>query len=105
MYIALDMINTLFPLVIVGGIVVFVILRMKKKYENGTLGKKKSKSDQILLDSLIPFGLMSGLAIAVLLNIFFPISLLTAINWATGFGFLFGYFAYEAYSKKEDSYS
>lgn len=43
MYIALDMINTLFPLVIVGGIVVFVILRMKKKYENGTLGKKNQK--------------------------------------------------------------
>lgn len=105
MEITLDMMRTLLPIIIVGGIVVFVILRMKYKYDNGTLGKKKTKGTQNLLDSLIPFGMMIGSAMAVLLNIFFPISLLTAITWGPGLGLLFGYFAYELYSKKQDSYS
>lgn len=31
------------PVVIIGGIVVFVLTRLKLKYNQGTLGKKKSK--------------------------------------------------------------
>ncbi|HLR60571.1 MAG TPA: hypothetical protein VK094_08890 [Pseudogracilibacillus sp.] len=93
------------PVAIVGGIAVFVVLRMKHKYEKGTLGKKKSKNAQHLLDSLIPFGMMTGLAVAILLSLFTPFSFLSAIAWGPGMGMLFGYFAYEIYSKKEDSYS
>ncbi|MFJ8063319.1 hypothetical protein ACIQYS_01625 [Psychrobacillus sp. NPDC096426] len=100
----MEIVRTLLPLVIVGGIAVFVILRMKHKYKKGTLGKKKSKSAQNLLDLLIPFGMMIGLAIAILLSMFFPISLLSAIAWGPGLGFLFGYFAYEIYSKREEDY-
>src|SRR5690625_5556352 len=69
-----------------------------------TLGKKKTKDAQNLLDSLIPFGMMIGFAVAVLLSIFLQISLLSTIAWGPGIGLLFGYFAYEIYSKKEESY-
>lgn len=101
----LEIARILLPVVIVGGIAVFVVLRMKYKYNKGTLGKKKSKSAQYLLDSLIPFGMMIGCIVAVLLSIFFPITLLSTIAWGAGVGLLFGYFAYEIYNKKEESYS
>ena len=105
MGLSLEIARTVLPLVIVGGIALFVILRMKHKYKKGTLGKKKTKSAQNLLDSLIPFGMMIGTAVAVLLSLFSPISLLSTITWGPGIGILFGYFAYEFYSKKEESHS
>ncbi|MBM7601023.1 hypothetical protein JOC34_003444 [Virgibacillus halotolerans] len=101
MSITLEIVRTVLPVVIVGAIAVFVVLRMKNKYKKGTLGKKKSKGAQNLLDSLIPFGMMIGCAVAVLLSIIFPIPLLSTIVWGPGIGLLFGYFAYEIYSKKE----
>ena len=78
---------------------------MQHKYKNGTLGKKKTKGAQNLLDSLIPFGMMIGFAVAILLSMYSPISLLSAIVWGPGIGLLFGYFAYEIYSKNEKSHS
>lgn len=105
MALALEIARTILPLIIVGGIAVFVILRMKHKYKKGTLGKKESKGAQSLVDSLIPYGIMIGAAVAVLLSMFSPISLLSAIVWGPGIGMLFGYFAYEFYSKKEESHS
>lgn len=100
----LDMTRILLPIIIVGGIAVFVILRMKYKYENGTLGKKKTKSSQNLLDSLIPLGMMIGTVLAIFLNMFTTVSLLSAITWGPGLGLLAGYLAYEQYSKS-DTYS
>ncbi|GAA0339610.1 hypothetical protein GCM10008931_34140 [Oceanobacillus oncorhynchi subsp. oncorhynchi] len=50
----LEMVRILLPLILTGGIAIFVVMRMKHKYEEGTLGKKKSKGAQQLLDSLIP---------------------------------------------------
>ncbi|MFE7065167.1 hypothetical protein ACFVAD_23985 [Sutcliffiella sp. NPDC057660] len=105
MGLSLEIANIVLPFAIVGGIGIFVILRMKHKYKKGTLGKKETKSAQNLLDSLIPFGMMIGFAVALLLSIFSPISLLSAMTWGPGIGFLFGYFAYEIYSKKEESHS
>lgn len=101
----LEIVRTLLPLIVAGGIALFVILRMKHKYKKGTLGKKKSKSAQNLLDSLIPLGMVIGCAVAVLASIFFPISLLSAFGWGPGVGLLFGYLAYKVYSEKEESYS
>ena len=49
--------------------------------------------------------MMIGSAVAVLLSIFSPIPLLSTIAWGPGIGILFGYFAYEFYSKKEESHS
>ena len=105
MSLSLEIARIVLPVVIVGGIGLFVILRMKHKYKKGTLGKKKSEGAQVLLDSLIPFGMMIGLAVAILLSIIFPIPLLSSIAWGPGIGMLFGYFAYEIYSKKEESHS
>ncbi|WP_078380726.1 hypothetical protein [Sutcliffiella halmapala] len=102
---ALEIASILLPLIIVGGIAVFVVFRMKHKYKKGTLGKKKSKGAQNLLDSLMPLGMISGCAVAVLLSIFTPIPLLSTIVLGAGIGLLFGYFAYEIYSNKGDSYS
>lgn len=100
----LDIARILLPMIIVSGIAVFVILRLKYKFENGTLGKKKTKGSQNLLDSLIPLGMMIGLVIAILLSMFTTVSLLSAITWGPGLGLLAGYLAYEQYSKS-DNYS
>jgi hypothetical protein len=101
MGLASEIARTLLPLAIVGGITVFVIKRMERKYKKGSLGKKKSKGAQNLLDSLIPLGMLSGCVVGILLSLFSSISLLSAITLGAGIGFLFGYFAYEIYSKKE----
>lgn len=86
------------PIVIVGGIVIFIILRMQYKYRRGTLGKKKSTSAQILLNSLIPLGMITGCIIAILFGLFSSIPLITVISWGAGLGLLLGYFAYEVFS-------
>lgn len=91
--------NVLFPLLVVSRIVLFVVFKMKQK--NGTLGKKKSTDAQVLLDSLIPLGMIIGCVAGILLSLFFSISLLSAISLGAVFGFLFGYFAYEFYSQKQ----
>ncbi|MBO0995066.1 hypothetical protein [Bacillus sp. SD088] len=93
------------PLVIVGGIVVFVIKRLQHKYNQGTLGKKETKGAQNLLVSLIPMGMLFGAAIGIVFGMFSSISLPTTISLGAGIGFLFGYFAYEFYSKEENNYS
>ena len=101
----MEIVRIVLPLVIVGGIAVFVIKRLEHKHKQGKLGKKKSQRAQVLLDSLIPLGMIFGCAIGVICGIFFPLSLLATVNFGAGIGFLFGYFAYEIYSKKEESYS
>lgn len=103
MGLVLEITRILLPFVIVAGIAVFVVIRMKHKYMKDTLGKKKSKNAQNFLDSLIPFGMMLGCAFGVLISMFFPISFLSGSSLGAGIGLLFGYFAYEIYSKKEES--
>ncbi|PGU01315.1 MULTISPECIES: hypothetical protein [Bacillus] len=93
------------PVLIAGGIVVYVIGRLKHKYNNGTLGKKKSKNAQVLLDSLIPMGMLLGCLIGIMIDIFFPNYSLFTIGLGAGIGYLFGFFAYEFYSKTGNSYS
>lgn len=93
------------PVVIVGGIVVYVIGRLKHKYNNGNLGKKKSKSAQQLLDSLIPMGMLLGCLIGIIVDIFFPNYSLFTIGLGAGIGYLLGFFAYEIYSKTGENYS
>ncbi|MCK0470536.1 hypothetical protein [Halalkalibacter sp. APA_J-10(15)] len=89
------------PVVIVGAIVVFVIGRLKHQYNEGKLGKMKSKSAQGLLDSLIPIGMVFGCNIGIVVGLFLPISVLFATSLGAGFGYLFGYFAYDMYSRKD----
>ncbi|MGM8216268.1 hypothetical protein ACLIA0_11920 [Bacillaceae bacterium W0354] len=101
----LEIARILLPVVTVSGIAIFVVLRMNYKYKNSTLGKKKSKGAQLLLDSLIPLGMMVGCMVAILLSVFLSIPLLSTMVWGAGIGLLFGYFAYEIYSKTDESYS
>ena len=42
------LITAIAPVVIVGGIVVFVIKRLEHKYKNGKLGKKNLKSSTVI---------------------------------------------------------
>ncbi|EEL72145.1 hypothetical protein [Bacillus mycoides] len=99
------LITVIAPVVIVGGIVVYVIGRLKHKYNNGNLGKKKSKNAQVLLDSLIPIGMLLGCLIGIIVDIFFPDYSLFTVGLGAGIGYLFGFFAYEIYSKTGNDFS
>ena len=92
------------PVLIVGGIVLYVIGRLKHKYNNGTLGKKKSKNAQVLLDSLIPIGMLFGCIIGLIFGMFSPDFSLLSISLGSGIGYLFGFFAYEIYSKTGNNF-
>ncbi|KAB2454388.1 hypothetical protein F8160_10790 [Bacillus sp. CH126_4D] len=98
-------ISAVAPVVIVGGIVVFVIKKLEHKYKNGKLGKKKSQKAQLLLDSLIPIGMLVGCMISLIFGMFFPNFSLLSISLGAGIGYLFGFFAYEFYSKTGNNFS
>ncbi|AHA70422.1 hypothetical protein [Bacillus thuringiensis] len=99
------LLTAIVPVVITGGIVVYVIGSLKHKYNNGNLGKKKSKKAQVLLDSLIPIGMLLGCLIGIIVGIFSPDSLLLSVSLGSGIGYLFGFFAYEIYSKTGNNFS
>lgn len=101
----MDILEILLPLIFVSGIALFVVFRLKTKQRNGTLGEKKSENAQVLLNSLIPLGLIFGAMLGAATSWFLPFSLLTTITMGSALGYLVGYFAYEAYSKKEESYT
>lgn len=84
-------------------IVIFVIKRLQYKYKQGTLGKKKSKNSQMLLDSLIPFGMLIGTVVSLFFSMYSQIAFLNGISLGSGIGLLFGYFAYEIYSSNKYS--
>jgi len=100
MELVMEIMRIILPIIIVGVIGIFVVYRMKHKYDQGKLGKKESKGAQNLLDSLLPLGMLCGCAISVIFSIFFPTSLLTTVSLGAGIGLLCGYFAYEIYSQK-----
>ncbi|MCM3611782.1 hypothetical protein M4S82_11000 [Planococcus sp. MERTA32b] len=101
---AIEVFLIVLPIILVGAISLFVILRLKGKQKRGTLGKKDTTAAQSLLDSLIPLGMVSGTALGLVLSMFFPFSLGTGITFGAGLGLLGGYFAYE-YSSKNGEYS
>lgn len=89
------------PVVIVGGIVVYVIGRLKNKYDNGTLGKKKSKKAQVLLDSFIPMGMLVGCIIGLISGMFFPDYSLLTVSLGAGIGYLFVFLLMNFIAKQE----
>lgn len=95
----MDLVMAIAPLIILGGILVYVIKRLEYKNNKGSLGKKKSKGEQNLLDSLIPMGTLYGLVIGVFIDMFSSFSLAITASIGAGIGCLVGYFAYESYSK------
>jgi hypothetical protein len=100
----LEIVRIVIPIIIIGGIAVFVIKRLQHKQKRGTLGKKESKHAQTLLNSLIPLGMIFGTAAGVIISLLFPVPLLHAFSFGPGIGLLLGYVAYEIYSKKKEGY-
>ncbi len=96
----MEILRIILPLIIVGAIALFVITRLKRKSVQGNFGKKKTKRAQILLDSLIPLGLLAGCLIGLIFSLFFPFQLSFILIFGAAFGLLAGYFAYEYYSNK-----
>lgn len=99
---AIEIFRIVLPIIIMGAISLFVILRLKGKQKRGTLGKKETTAAQSLLDSLIPLGMVFGTALGLVLSMFLPFTLGTGITFGAGLGLLGGYFAYEFYSKQEE---
>lgn len=93
------------PIVLAGGIAVFVIERLKRKYDKGNLGKEKSKGTQELLNSLIPIGMLFGCTIGIILSMLFQIPLLPTISLGASIGYLLGYLAFEFFYKQESTSS
>ena len=83
------------PVLIVGGIVVYVIVSLKHLSNEGKLVKKKSESAQIWIDSLIPLGMILGSAIGVILGLLFSFSLSITLSLGAGIGYLLGFFVYK----------
>lgn len=66
--------------------------------------KKKSRDNKVLIDSLIPLGMIFGCAIGVIVNSFFEIGFLAfSISIGAGIGCLFGAIAYGIYNKNGNS--
>src|SRR5690625_1161869 len=101
----MEIVRILIPLLIVCGIAIFVVYRMKYKYEQGKLGKKKSPRAQHVLDSLIPLGMIFGCTIGIIFNMFLPTTLLSGVSLGAGIGLLFGYIFYEIFRKQGNEYS
>ncbi|MGM9945861.1 MAG: hypothetical protein ACI33M_12990 [Lysinibacillus sp.] len=101
----MELVMVFVPLLIGGGIVLYVITNLKHMSNEGKLGKKKSEGAQVLLDSLIPLGMIFGCAIGVIFGVFSPSSLLFTVSLGAGIGYLLGFFAYKSYSKKGNNYS
>ncbi|AAP24990.1 MULTISPECIES: hypothetical protein [Bacillus] len=99
------LISAIWPVILVGGIVVFVIKRLEHKYKHGKLGKKKLNEAQILLDSFIPIGMLIGCIIGLIFGMFFPDYSLLTMSLGSGIGYLLGFFAYEIYSKPGNNFS
>ncbi|MCH7322611.1 hypothetical protein LZ480_11985 [Solibacillus sp. MA9] len=100
----MELVGIILPLGFNGGIAIFIVKRLEHKHKQGKLGKKKSKAAQNLLDSLIPLGMLFGCTVGLLLSMFFSISLLSTLSFSSGIGLLIGYFAYEIYGNKKNSY-
>src|SRR5690625_197497 len=105
MRLVMEILRIILPIIIVGVIGMFVVYKLKHKYDQGKLGKKESKGAQDLLDTLIPLGMLSGCAISVIFSNLFSTSLLSTVSLGAGIGLLCGYFAYEIYSKIGNSES
>ena len=104
----MDLVNVflpVLPVLIVGGIVVYVILSLKQLANEGKLVKKKSKGAQIWVDSLIPLGMVFGSVIGVVLGLFSPFSLSFTLSLGAGIGYLLGFFVYKSYSEKGNNCS
>lgn len=97
MDITLDIIWIVLPIVIVGGIGLFIVKGLRYKSYDRNDGKRKSRNAEHLLNSIIPFGLIIGCVIGVTLSMFLQISLLHTISLGSAIGLLLGYLVYDIF--------
>ena len=91
----MEMLEIVWPLVLTAAIVIFVILRLKSKFKGRT-------SDDITREEIVGGYFMPiGLLLGTVYSLFSSIPLITSLG--PSIGFLFGYFAYEVYSRKGES--
>ena len=88
----MEMLEIVWPLLLTGVISLFIILRLKRKFKGRT--SNDVTREEIVGAYFMPFGMIIGLI---------SDSLLTNVSMGPGIGFLFGYFAYEVYSRKGES--
>ena len=97
----MEMLEIVWPIVLTGAIGIFVILRLKRKFKGKT--SDDITREQIVGAYFMPFGMILGLIVNTIYSMFSSDSLLTNVSMGPGIGFLFGYFAYEVYSRKGES--
>ena len=91
----MEMLKIVWPLLLTGVISVFIILRLKSKFKGRT-------SDDITKEEIVGAYFMPiGLVLGTMYSLFSSVPLITSLG--PSFGFLFGYFAYEVYSRKGES--
>ena len=91
----MEMLKIVWPLLLTGVISLFIILRLKSKFKGKT--SDDITKEQIVGAYFMPFGLILG----TIYSMFSSVPLLTSIG--PSIGFLFGYIAYEVYSRKGES--
>lgn len=92
------MLKIVWQILLVGAISLFIILRLKSKFKGRT-------SDDITREEIVgayfmPFGMILGVIVSAIYSMFSSDSLLTNVSMGPSIGFLFGYVAYEVYSRK-----
>ena len=97
----MEMLEIVWPILLTGVISLFIILRLKRKFKGRT--SNDVTREEIVGAYFMPFGMILGLIVSTIYSIFSSDSLLTNISMGPGIGFLFGYFAYEVYSRKGES--
>lgn len=97
------MVRILLPILVAGAIVVFVVKRLDEKTKRSALPKKSSKNAQVLLDSMIPLGMLAGSLVGLAVSSMTSVPLGLAFSMGAAAGLLGGYFAYEGYGAKEEN--
>ena len=90
----MEMLEIVWPLLLTGVISLFIILRLKRKFKGRT--SNDVTREEIVGAYFMPFGLILGVIYSM-----FSSDPLTTLG--PSMGFLFGYFAYEVYSRKGES--
>lgn len=91
----MEMLKIVWPILLAGVISLFIILRLKSKFKGKT--SDDITREQIVGAYFMPFGLILG----TIYSLFSSVPLLTSIG--PSIGFLFGYVAYEVYSRKGEA--
>ena len=94
----MELLKMVWQILLAGAISLFIILRLKSKF------KGKTSNDitraQIVGAYFMPFGMIFGASVSAIYSMFSSVHLVTTVSVGASLGFLFGYFAYEFYSRK-----